>query len=240
MLLSDKRIELLNQLENKIEYKFKDILILDSAFHHISKVNEQKDEKYKSNERMEFLGDSILGLIFGEYFYNKYRDIDEGELTKIKSDAVCEDSFSNIAKKFDLGRYLILGKGEEISGGRNRKSTLSDTFEALIAAIYLDSNSYETVYDLVTKNYIDIFNEYLNTLNTFNYKAILQNYIQTHYKSKLKYRTDKSTGPDHDKIFYITAFYDDIILEQGKGKNKKTAEQEAAKKSIEKLGIKIE
>lgn len=241
MNLSKNRVNLLKQLECKIEYKFNDISILDSAFHHISKVNEQIDKNYSSNERMEFLGDSVLGLIFGEYFYKKHEEIDEGELTRLKSNVVCEESFSNAAKKFNLGEYLILGKGEELSGGRKRDSILSDTFEALVAAIYLDSKSYNLVYNLITVTHIDIFTEYLkSSVNNHNYKAILQNYIQINYKSKVKYRTDKAIGPDHDKLFYITALYENTELEQGKGKNKKFAEQEAAKKSIEKLGIKIE
>lgn len=241
MKLSNSRIKLLKQLEKEILYEFNNLEILDSAFHHISKVNEQEDSNYKSNERMEFLGDSILGLVFSEYFYRKYKDIDEGELTKLKSEVVCEESFSNAAKYFNLGKYLILGKGEEKSGGRQRNSILSDTFEALFAAIYLDSNSYSTVYDLITKKHINIFDDYLKiNKNNYNYKAILQNYVQIKYKSKVKYRLDKSIGPDHAKVFFVTAMYNDIVLEQGRGKNKKIAEQKAAKNSIERLGIKIE
>ncbi|WP_099203278.1 ribonuclease III [Miniphocaeibacter massiliensis] len=240
MNLENDRIRLLKELENDLEYKFNNIEILDGAFHHISIVNEETNEKFISNERMEFLGDSVLGLVFGEYFYKKHKDIDEGELTKLKSKTVCEDSFANAAKYFKLGNYLILGKGEEKSGGRNRDSILSDTFEALCAAIYLDS-SYDRIYDFITNTHINIFNDYLEkNLDKYNYKAILQNYIQTKYKSKLKYRLDKESGPDHDKTFYVTAIYDNNVLESGKGKNKKTAEQEAAKNSIEKLGISFE
>lgn len=239
--MDSKRIKSLNELEKKIEYKFNNIEILDSSFHHISNVNEQKDNNYISNERMEFLGDSILGLVFSEYLYKKLNEYDEGSLTNIKSKLVCEESFANAAKYFDLGKYLILGKGEEKSGGRRRNSILSDTFEALFAAIYLDCHSYEKIYELITKNHIEIFERYLkNSDSNYNYKAILQNYIQVNFKSKIKYRLDREEGPDHDKLFYVTVVYENNVLEQGKGKNKKIAEQNAAKNSIEKLGIKIE
>ncbi|WP_300408224.1 ribonuclease III [Lagierella sp.] len=238
MKLKQERIKELNELEGRIGYTFKNIELLDFAFHHISKVNESKSDDYKSNERLEFLGDAILGAVFAEYFFKKHRDKDEGKLTKLKSMVTCEDSFNYVADHFKLGQLLILGKGEAKSGGRNRASTLSDTFEALMASIYLDS-SYEVVYRLITEKHIGLFMKYLET-SSQNYKSILQNYIQREKKEKLTYKLDSSTGPDHDKTFYVTAYSGNRALEQGVGKNKKQAEQDAAKNTIIKLGIDFE
>lgn len=238
MKLDGDRIRQLQDLERRLDYKFKDIELLDFAFHHISKVNESKNKNYKSNERLEFLGDAILGAVFAEYFFKKYSDKDEGKLTKLKSMVTCEASFNYVARYFKLGELLILGKGEAKSGGRNRTSTLSDTFEALIATVYLDS-SYEVVYELITGKHIGLFMKYLET-SSLNYKSILQNYIQKEKKERLTYKMDSSFGPDHDKTFYVTAFSGDTPLEQGVGKNKKQAEQDAAKNTILKLGISFE
>lgn len=238
MILTGERLKQLNALEERIGYKFNDIELLDYAFHHISKVNESKNKNYKSNERLEFLGDAILGAVFAEYFFKKYHEKDEGKLTKLKSMVTCEPSFGYAAEHFRLGDLLIMGKGEAKSGGKKRISTLSDTFEALMASIYLDS-SYKVVYDLITVKHIGLFMKYLET-SSLNYKSILQNYIQREMKEKLTYRLDNSTGPDHDKTFYVTAFCGTTALEQGVGKNKKQAEQDAAKNSIIKMGIDFE
>lgn len=238
MKLSDERLNKLNALEERIGYKFNDIELLDFAFHHISKVNESKNKNYRSNERLEFLGDAILGAVFAEYFFKKYDEKDEGKLTKLKSMVTCEPSFGYAAEYFDLGDLLIMGKGEAKSGGRKRISTLSDTFEALMASIYLDS-SYEVVYELITVKHIGLFMKYLET-SSLNYKSILQNYVQREMKEKLTYRLDNSIGPDHDKTFYVTAICGVTPLEQGVGKNKKQAEQDAAKNSIIKMGIDFE
>ncbi len=236
--LKEERIKELKELERRIGYEFENIELLDFAFHHISKVNEAKSNNYKSNERLEFLGDAILGAVFAEYFFKKYREKDEGKLTKLKSMVTCEESFNYVANYFSLGDLLVMGKGEAKSGGRKRASTLSDTFEALMASIYLDS-SYEVVYDLITVKHIGLFMKYLEN-SSQNYKSILQNYIQRNKKEKLTYRLDSSTGPDHDKTFYVTAFSGNRPLEQGVGKNKKQAEQDAAKNTIVKMGIEIE
>ena len=241
MKVDNDRLVNLEKLESKIQYKFNNIENLDKAFYHISIINEQNGKNNESNERMEFLGDSILGLIFSEYIYKKYKNLNEGDLTKIKSKFVCEESFAYISRYFDLGEYLILGKGEDKSGGRKRDSILADVFEAVIAAIYLDSGSYTIVYELITKKFIIIFDEFLNRKSKlFNYKEILQNHIQINYKSEISYILDKTEGPDHEKIFYITAIYQNIKLEQGVGKSKKIAEQNAAKKSLRKLGVNYE
>ena len=223
------------EIEDILEYKFKSPEILYQALTHSSYANEMYNSKnkiYKSNERLEFLGDSVLELVTSEFLYNKYKDSQEGELTKLRAGAVCESSLSSCAKDLELGEFLLLGKGEDATGGRERESILSDALEAIIGAIYLDggfTNAKEFIHKFVLQDLND------KTL-FFDSKTILQEIVQDRSKKqKIKYKLISEDGPDHNKIFTIGVYLDNELLGHGKGRTKKTAEQEAANKAIKKL-----
>ena len=223
------------EIEDILEYNFKNPEILYQALTHSSYANEMynsKNKTYKSNERLEFLGDSVLELITSEFLYNKYKDSQEGELTKLRASAVCESSLSACAKDLELGDFLLLGKGEDATGGRERESILSDALEAIIGAIYLDggfTNAKEFIHKFVLQDLND------KTL-FFDSKTILQEIVQDRSKKqKIKYKLISEVGPDHNKTFTIGVYLDNELLGRGKGRTKKTAEQEAANQAIKKL-----
>ena len=223
------------EIEDILEYNFKNPEILYQALTHSSYANEMynsTNKTYKSNERLEFLGDSVLELITSEFLYNKYKDSQEGELTKLRASAVCESSLSACAKDLELGDFLLLGKGEDATGGRERESILSDALEAIIGAIYLDggfTNAKEFIHKFVLQDLND------KTL-FFDSKTILQEIVQDRSKKqKIKYKLISEVGPDHNKTFTIGVYLDNELLGRGKGRTKKTAEQEAANQAIKKL-----
>lgn len=237
MKINDKRLKLLNEFQNKMNYEFNNLELLNLAFFHSSYANENRNIHNLSNERLEFLGDSVVDLIISDILYKMQKDIPEGEMTKLRSQMVCESSFAFVAKKLDLGKYLLMGKGEELSGGRERESILADTFEAVCGAIYLDSN-FETIYKLIYKLFYNIFLNHLEkNIKFIDYKTKLQEYNQQHSSSKLKYRIEKEEGPDHDKTFYLSVYEGDRYLGSGVGKSKKSAEQNAAKDALKKHGV---
>jgi len=224
----------IRDFEKIIGYKFKNISYLKNALTHTSYVNEHKGLKSTSNERMEFLGDSVLGLSVSEYLYLNYKNRSEGELSKIRASVVCEASLAKLAASFELGKYMLMGKGELLSGGDKRPSVISDAMESVIASIYLDSD-FTTVKKLVlgwlTPYIIEAADH--KGMDT-DYKTALQEYCQ---KDGIlpKYTLVSEQGPDHEKIFEIEVCCGTHKSVKAKGSNKKKAQQEAARLMLKKL-----
>lgn len=222
-------------LEKKIEIKFKSELLLENAFIHRSYLNEHKESTLPSNERLEFLGDSVLSLITSVYLFKNFPYLEEGDYTEIKSAIVKTDSLATSAKTLGLSVYLQLSKGEEKSGGRTNKNILADCFEALIGAIFLDKN-FEEAYRFVVKF---LFSERLDTLvknkEYFSPKSRLQEIIQGKYKTTPQYKILDQTGPEHKRIFKIGVYFNGKKLGVGIAPSKKEAEEEAAKKAFENI-----
>lgn len=232
MNIKKDRLELLEKMQRQIEYKFKDINLLNWALTHSSYANEYKKHKVIYNERLEFLGDSILGLIVSEYIYGEYPKYPEGELTKLRATVVCEPSLSFLAKNIELGKYLLLGKGEEATGGRERVSILADAFEALIGAIYLDGEMVNAK-TFVLYHLKPVIEDAINGIELFiDYKTQLQEILQKNNKGKITYQVVKEEGPDHNKLFHTEVYIKETTLGRGVGKSKKDAEQDAAKSAL--------
>ncbi|MBE6746784.1 MAG: ribonuclease III [Ruminococcaceae bacterium] len=222
------------ELEEKLGYEFKDIRLLNHALTHSSYANERHLAS-GSNERLEFLGDSVLGVITAEYFYKKF-DLPEGELTKLRAATVCEKSLFAFAKELDLGKYLLLGKGEMRMHGAERPSILSDAFESVIAAIYLDGGKEEA--ERFVLRFISKAN--IEKPNFRDYKTTLQEIIQKNRDEHIAYVLVGESGPDHDKRFEVEVHLDSNVIGKGAGKSKKLAEQEAAKSALELMGVAVE
>lgn len=235
MKINKNRIELLEEIQEKIEYKFKDINLLNWALTHSSYANEYKKQKIVYNERLEFLGDSILGLVVSDYIYKEYPKYPEGDLTKLRATVVCEPSLSFLAKNIDLGKYLLLGKGENSTGGRERVSILADAFEALIGAIYLDG-AMESAKTFVLYHLEPAIEGAVNGIELFiDYKTQLQEILQKKNSGKILYKVVREEGPDHNKSFYTEVYVKEVILGKGIGKSKKDAEQDAAKSALKRM-----
>lgn len=218
----------IQEIEYILGYKFKDISLLENALIHRSYTNEHKNTKLKNNERLEFLGDAVLEVVVSEYLY-KTSDKPEGELSKMRASIVCEKALSSWCHDSNLGKYLMLGRGEDISGGRKRDSLLSDALEAIIGAIYLDSNI-KIVYDIVINN---IMKKIINDKDYFiDSKTELQEIIQEQSDLNIEYRLIDESGPDHDKIYITQVLINNICLGVGKGSSKKSSQQEAAKRGL--------
>ncbi|MDR2605836.1 MAG: ribonuclease III [Oscillospiraceae bacterium] len=212
-------------------HEFKDGRLLECALTHSSYANEKGLGRAACNERLEFLGDSILGYITAEYLYGKYKDKPEGELTRLRSELVCEASLSAAATRLRLGEALRLGRGEEQSGGRTRPSILADAFESTLAAIYLDGGI-EAAKDFV---YLNLLNGEENNRPYTDYKTRLQELIQRDGTPFPEYRIIGEKGPDHSKLFTAAVYIKGSAAGTGRGKTKKEAEQMAAKSAIERL-----
>lgn len=220
-------------LESKLGYNFKNIALLKNALIHTSYSNEVRGG-VTSNERLEFLGDSILSLIVSEHIYNKFPEMPEGELTRLRASLVCEKALCSFARELDLGHFLYLGKGEDKGGGRNRDSILADAFEAVIAAIYLDGgmdNARNFIMSFVLRE-IKIHSDE----NTKDYKTILQEIIQRNPEESVTYILTGEEGPDHDKCFTVEVHLNSNVIGEGTGKSKKQAEQMAAKQALSLMG----
>lgn len=219
-------------LQNNIGYHFKNPQLLSRALTHSSYANEY-NLAAGDNERLEFLGDSVLGFITAEYLFSNHRDFPEGELTKLRAYAVCETSLYSYAQEIELGKYLKLGKGEERTGGRERPSVLSDAFEAVIAAIYLDGGM-----DEAKKFVLRFVVPYVEAKPTFkDYKTALQEVVQQNHGEALEYVLVSESGPDHNKRFEIEVHLNSNVLGRGVGGSKKKAEQNAAKEALELMGL---
>ncbi len=221
----------LNEFQSKIGYTFKNRHLLEQALTHSSYANEKHMKKHSDNERLEFLGDAVLEIVSSEFLFINYPQKPEGELTKLRASIVCEPTLALCTKPLDLGKYLRLGRGEDHTGGRKRKSILSDALEAVIGAIYLDggfTNAKEFVLRFIMT---DIENKQL----FYDSKTILQEIIQSRQDGELSYEILKEEGPDHNKSFEVRALVGDQEIGRGKGRTKKAAEQLAAYNGILKL-----
>ncbi len=226
----------MQQLEKNLEYKFNNISFLKNALTHSSYANEVRNG-IASNERLEFLGDSVLSIIVSDYIFKNFPNLPEGQLTKLRASLVCEKSLCGFSRELELGKYLLLGKGEEKGGGRERDSILADAFEAVLAAMYLDGG-----YEVAKKHALrfvlreiehpedDVFKDY---------KTVLQEIIQRNPEETVTYALVDQKGPDHDKIFTVEVKLNSNTIGKGSGKSKKQAEQMAAKQALELMGEKI-
>lgn len=219
----------MTEFEKKIGYKFKNRQLLTRALTHSSYANERKTE---DNERLEFLGDSVLGLITAEYLFKRLKKNQEGTLTKLRASLVCEQSLFDISKKIDLSSFILLGHGEERSNGRERPSVVSDAFEAVLAAIYLDSGL-DTAREWLINLMKDAFDDALSGNRNRDYKTELQEYIQKGKFGRIVYRVVNETGPDHNKSFEVEALLDGERIGLAVGMSKKEAEQAAARCALE-------
>ncbi|MDO4261249.1 MAG: ribonuclease III [Eubacteriales bacterium] len=215
---------LLTKLEEKIGYRFADKGLLRQAMSHSSYVNERHMGKLRSNERLEFLGDAVLELVTSEHLYRHFPQMPEGDATKMRASIVCEQTLAFCARAIPLGDYILLGRGEESSGGRARASITSDACEALIGAIYLDGG-FTNAKDFICRF---ILNDLENKQLFFDSKTILQERIQAHHEESLHYELVGEEGPDHQKSFVVEAMLGEKVIGRGKGRTKKAAEQEAA------------
>lgn len=225
----------MKKLQEKIEYEFKNISFLEEALTHSSYANEQQ-ESTPYNERMEFLGDAVLSFVSAQYLYEKYPDMPEGRLSKLRSSLVCTQSLSSFAKEIDLGSCLKMGKGETASGGASRPSVLEDAFEALIAAIYLDGGIEQARKFILRFLSREVENHHSNFKD---YKSLLQEIIQQNPDERLSYAVVNTSGPDHDKRFEVELKLNSNIIGRGIGTSKKNAEQEAARQALELMGVQI-
>ena len=221
----------LQELEKNIEYKFKNINLLKKALTHTSYANEHNVE---SNEKLEYLGDSILEFISSKYLFNEYKNLNEGEMTKVRATVVCEDSLYKIAIKHNFSDFLYLGKSERMNNGHLSKAILADSVEAVIAAMYLDS-SIDTVETFIIENLKDAIEVASKNVGNKDYKTVLQEKLQVNGNVKIKYRILKEIGPDHDKTFESAVEVNGKELGKGIGKSKKLSEMEAAKNALNKI-----
>lgn len=221
----------LNEFQSKIGYTFKNRHLLEQALTHSSYANEKHMKKHSDNERLEFLGDAVLEIVSSEFLFINYPQKPEGELTKLRASIVCEPTLALCTKPLDLGKYLRLGRGEDHTGGRKRKSILSDALEAVIGAIYLDggfTNAKEFVLRFIMT---DIENKQL----FYDSKTILQEIVQEKGTHLVEYRLIKEEGPDHNKSFTVDVLVSGQVMGTGVGHTKKAAEQEAAYQAIRKM-----
>lgn len=220
-------------LEKRIGYKFKNQNYLMEALTH-STFAYERDNGMKCNERLEFLGDAVLSAISAEFLFNKYPDMPEGQLTKLRASLVCTESLSTFARKIDLGKALLLGKGEANTGGADRPSNLENAFEALIAAIYLDGGM-----ECARTFVLGFLNEALEShnINFKDYKTTLQEVVQKNPGENVTYVLVGESGPDHNKEFVMEVHLNSNVIGVGKGRSKKSAEQAAAKEALELMGL---
>ncbi|MCL2249038.1 MAG: ribonuclease III [Oscillospiraceae bacterium] len=224
--------EQLLKLQEQLNYTFKNKTFLAQAMTHSSYANDSMGDRSLSNERLEFLGDSLLGMIVALIIYSGNPLQKEGSMSRLRAEFICEKNLAELAITLDLGSYIKLGKGEENTGGRTRPSILADAFEALLAAIYLDGG-FEPVYDLISSRFT--LHSKKPKEKIADYKTLLQELIQLTPDKVYYYNLSDERGPDHDKTFHVEVIVDDVVLGTGVGKTKKGAQQEAAKEALEKL-----
>ena len=216
-------------LEENIGYNFKNKILLQEALTHISYAHEKG---VKSNEKLEFLGDSILEFISSKYLYEKYPHLKEGELTKLRAMVVCEDSLYEVAKKHNISEYIKVGHSEGQNGGNNKPTILADSIEALIAAIYFDGGL-DKAEKFIIDNLKDAMEIASKNVGQKDYKTVLQEKIQKNGDAHIEYKIIEEKGPDHDKVFTAEVIVNGKVLANGTGKSKKLAEMQAAKKALE-------
>ncbi len=224
----------MKEFEKLINYNFKNKRLLREALTHSSFANEHKSSNMKCNERLEFLGDAVLSIVVADYIFNNCPQLPEGELTKLRAALVCEKALFKFGKMINLGEYLLLSKGEKNGGGAERPSIVSDAFEAVIAAIYLDSGM-----EAAKKHILRFVIPEINNRNTKpfkDYKTTLQEIVQKNPGEKLQYQLVSETGPDHDKHFVFDVLLNSNVIGTGGGRSKKEAEQNAAREALELMG----
>ncbi len=223
-----------DDIQSALGITFHNPSLLQQAFVHTSYINENSGADIHDNQRMEFLGDAVLTMIFAELLYREFPDLPEGKLTELRISLVRQEKLAEKSAALKLGDYLVLGKGEDSSGGRERRNNLADTFEALVAAIFLDGGIGKAR-EFVFSNYAkDIFAIKAGK-PVLNYKALLQEYMQAKFKTLPGYEILEATGPDHDKLFCVSVSLGETVLAIGSGKTRKVAESEAARIALEKL-----
>ncbi len=217
---------MLEELQKKIGYEFSDKELLKTALTHSSYANEARSGSH-SNERLEFLGDSVLSLVVSRKLYREFESCPEGELTRMRAGLVCEDSLCSMARALGLGKFLLLGKGERAGGGDRRPSILADAFEALLGALFLDSGIEQAE---------EFLSRYLDNIDRRDdYKTRLQEYVQKYFDNPPIYDIISESGPDHDKLFEMQVTLDGEVLGRGTANSKKAAQQQAAKQALEKI-----
>ena len=223
---------MIKDLENALGYRFKNIQLLQNALAHSSYANERWHNSLLSNERLEFLGDSVLGMLVADYLYRTFPDRPEGELTRMRADMVCEQTLAAAANKIGIGEHLLLGHGEERFGGRTRNSILADAMESVIAACFLDGGLGAAL--TVVQKFI-LVEVPVTKLHNVDYKTRLQELVQQKKNQTLSYSLIGESGPDHDKQFVVEVRLNGNVVGSGSGSSKKRAEQSAAAGAIEKL-----
>jgi len=219
------------EIEQNLNYQFNSKGMLEEALRHSSFVNEQADPDLRDNERLEFLGDAVLNLIIGHILMQRYPELKEGDLSRTRANLVNESQLAKIARSIDLGSHIRLGKGEIQTNGSDKNSILADTFEAIIAAIYLDGG-FDAAFRIIEANFLPLLNSHYPAEDHLDYKSKLQELAQEQQGAIPQYTVIHEEGPDHDKTFWIALKVFDIEA-QGSGKSKKMAEQDAARQAIE-------
>lgn len=227
-------MERLHELEQHLDYTFHDLRLLRAALYHSSYANEHRAQSVSSNERLEFLGDAVLGFVSADYLYRKHPDLPEGELTRIRAALVCEDSLHEVAQRLHLGDFLMLGKGEESGGGRHRPSILADAVEAVLAAVYLDGGIDEAR-ALVHRILLEKEPEQVVESRRRDCKTELQELVQRKPNQELRYELVSESGPDHAKVFTVAVMLNGQVVGLGSGHSKKEAEQAAARTALEQM-----
>ena len=221
-------------LEEKLGYTFRDRRLLEAALYHSSYANEHRGSGIQSNERLEFLGDSVLGMVTADYLYHKHPDLPEGDLTRIRAALVCEESLHEVAQSLELGNYLKLGRGEESGGGRRRPSILADATESVFAAVYLDGGL-EEVRALIHRVLLQREREEVVEERRRDFKTELQELVQRRSDQVLRYEMVGSSGPDHAKVFEARVTINGQTAGTGTGRSKKEAEQAAARNALDEM-----
>ena len=233
----DDRTKELYEFMQLIEYNFTDINLLNRALTHSSYINEKRGKPKENNERLEFLGDAILDAVISEYLYKKSDSYEEGDLTRMRASIVCESSLAECGANLNMGKYFLLGKGEENTGGRTRNSILADALEALFGAIYLDGG-WKAVEKFILKFLEELISQAVIGKLHMDYKTKLQEVIQAKTDLTIHYETVKEEGPDHNKTFFVDVLIGEGVRGSGIGRSKKEAEQNAAKDALLRTNIK--
>lgn len=226
----------MEQLEKNLRYTFKNKELLKNALAHSSYANEKKGNA-SSNERLEFLGDSVLSIIVSDYIYKNFPNLPEGQLTRLRASLVCEKTLCEFSKKLEVGDYILLGKGERANGGNERPSILADAFEAILAAIYLDGGMEPAKKHVL--RFVQSELSHLEHENFKDYKTELQEIIQRNPEEKLTYVLTGESGPDHDKCFTVEVHLNSNVIGEGSGHSKKNAEQAAARQALMLMGVEL-
>ena len=220
-----------SEIERILQYNFNEKNLLKEALRHSSYVNELGDAQLRDNERREFLGDAVFNLVVGHILMRRYPELKEGDLSRSRANLVNESQLAKMARSFDLGQYILLGKGEIQTHGREKNSILADTFEALMASIYLDGG-FDAAYRIIESNFLPLIDHLHTSTNNHDYKSQLQEKVQVKHGSMPDYSIIREDGPDHDKTFWVALKVLGIET-RGSGKSKKAAEQDAARNALE-------